>query len=211
MNRTGLIPRVTARYILLTSITGRSAKKSWAYGLGLLFAAAVSNAAQPYLQDANPTTDTVSATAASTSSHLYPRVYFHEVHGDVTAEQMSKYPFIVVQGNGFPRVSQVISDYAPDALVLRHVSGRAFQGFPYKDCYVTSGIAFLTTGPISQGGPESNGCAIYAGHWLYRAGAQLTQSIDASALTLKVSDAKRFTSGQFVVIYDAPAGSFDNA
>ena len=88
MNRTGLIPRMTARNILLAGITG----------LGL---SASCWAAQPYLQDANPTTDTVSATAASTSGHLFPRVYFHEIDGDVTAEQMSKYPFIVVQGTPF--------------------------------------------------------------------------------------------------------------
>ena len=186
-------------------------QRSLGFGLMFLFTATASNAAQPYLQDANPTTDTVSATAASTSSHLYPRVYFHEINGNVTAEQLSKYPFIVVHGNGFPLVSQAISGYAPDALVLRHVSGRAFQGFAYKDCLITAGIAFETTGPISQGGPKAKGCSVYAGHWLYRAGAPLTQSITASALTLKVGDAKRFTPGQFVVIYDAPAGSFNNA
>ena len=101
----------------------------------------------------------------------------------------------MVHGNAFPLVSQAISGYAPDALVLRHVSGRAFQGFTYKDCYITSGIAFETTGPVSQGGPKSKGCAIYAGHWLYRAGAQLTQSINASALTLKVGDAQAVHAG----------------
>lgn len=52
---------------------------------------------------------------------------------------------------------------------------------------------------------------MFAGHWLYQAGSPLTQAINASARTLRVRDASRFAVGQYVVIYDAPAGSFRNA
>jgi hypothetical protein len=164
-----------------------------------------------YLDDANKPVHSANG-ASSTSHHLFPRVYQHENIGGSSSEALSKYMFIDVHGTGFAQMETVQSTYSPETMLLRHISGREYQSYTTNDdCYVTMGVAFAATGPVSQGGPSSAGCAIYAGHWLYKAGTPLIQSVTASALTLKVADASKVTPGQYVVIYNAPAGSFNNA
>lgn len=176
---------------------------------GSVFGTAYS--AQPYLDDANPTKATASGTGLpSLGQHDFPRTHILEVDPDVTPDELSKYQFIDAHASGFDKIRSA-QNYSPQTMVLRHISARAYQGYAYKNCQITGGVAFESTGPVSQGGPSSKGCAIYAGHWLYHPGSPLTSGIDASTRTLRVQDASRFAVGQYVVIYDAPAGSFKNA
>lgn len=165
-----------------------------------------------YLDDANKTAPTASGGTPSIDHHLFPRMYMHEVPADggVTPEMVSKYQFIAAHGGGLEKVESA-QQYSPATMMLRNFSARAYQSYPLKPCHVTQGIAFESTGPVSQGGPSSAGCAVYAGHWLYKAGTQLTAAITTAALTLSVHDASKVAAGQYVVIYDAPAGSFRNA
>lgn len=170
-------------------------------------------AALPYLNDANTAAPAKSGDAPSIAQHEFPRVYMHELSqkGKITPEMMSRYQFIVAHGSALDMAANAQANWSPETMMLRHYSGRAYQSFAYKPCHVTGGIAFESTGAVSQGGPSSAGCAIYAGHWLYKAGTKLEAGVTASALTLAVEDASRLAAGQYVVIYDAPAGSFKNA
>jgi len=194
---TELISRAAARRFLLAGIASLGVSLScWA--------------AQPYMDDSNKSVPPADG-APSTQEHLYPRIYAHENFGGLSAQALSKYQFIDIHGTGFDTIG-TIPGFAPDTMVLRQISGRAYQGWAQKDlCHVTMGVAFAGTGPASQGGPQAAGCNIYAGHWLYKAGSPLTAAISASALTLQVQSAARFEVGQYVAIYDAPAGSFRNA
>src|SRR5215207_5428228 len=194
-NRTGFFRRTTI-YLLLAGLV--------AFG-----APFISRASQPYLDDSNKSAPGSSG-APSFDQHLYPRVLQHEMMGGATAYALSKYNFIDVHGVSFDAAEAVQSN-SPSTMILRHISGREYQGYTQNDpCYISTGVAFAGTGPSSQGGPKAAGCNIYAGHWLYKAGSPLTQGATASVLTLHVQDASRFTVGQYVVIYDAPAGSFRN-
>ena len=177
MNRTGLKPRVTARCVLLAGITGLGLSVScWA--------------AQPYMDDSNETVPAADG-ATSTQEHLYPRIYAHENFGGLSAQALSKYQFIDIHGTGFDTIGALVS-FAPDTMVLRQISGRAYQGWAQSDpCHVTMGVAFAGTGPVSEGGPEAAGCNIFAGHWLYKAGSPLSAPVTASALTLQVGECRK--------------------
>jgi hypothetical protein len=131
--------------------------------------------------------------------------------GGVTAEEYSKYDFITSHGMAFSSVERIQEQYSPDTMMLRHISGRAYQSFNFTSCSISSGLAFESTTASSQGGPNADGCGIYAGHWLYKAGSRLRQSVGANEQTLAVENAARFERNSYVVIYNAPAGSFNNA
>jgi hypothetical protein len=165
----------------------------------------------PYLDDSNKTAPAADPSLIRFDHHKFPRVHQLELESGASAQAYSKYTFIDLHGVGFG-TAETVQGYSPDTLFLRHISGREYQGYTQSDaCFVTAGVAFNGTGPASQGGPKSAGCNIYAGHWLYKAGSPLTQPITASSLVLPVEDASRFETGQYVVIYDAPAGSFAKA
>lgn len=170
-------------------------------------------AAYPYLDDANKASALAALQSADmTAQHLFPRVYQHENIGRSSSEALSKYMFIDMHGMDFPQMEVVQANHSQETMLLRHISGRGYQSYTTNDpCFVSMGVAFANTGPVSQGGPKSAGCAIYAGHWLYKAGTPLTLGVNAGALTLQVADGSRVAPGQYVVIYDAPAGSFLNA
>ncbi len=188
----------------------RTATSHW---LAVIMSLAVSPAAwaaQPYLDDSNKFVPP-DAGMPSIDHHSFPRILQHEMIGGATPRNLSKYQFVDIHGVHFD-AAETLQGYSPDTLFLRHISGGGYQGYTQNDpCFITSAVAFGGTGPISQGGPKSAGCNIFAGHWLYKAGSPLTQAITASTLKLNVADAGRFESGQYVVIYDAPAGSFKNA
>ncbi|HEX5786627.1 MAG TPA: SdrD B-like domain-containing protein, partial [Woeseiaceae bacterium] len=127
------------------------------------------------------------------------------------AEAYSKYQLITAHGSLFPSVETIQERYSPDTMLLRHISGRAYQSYNYSNCQISGGMAFESTTASSQGGPNADGCGMYAGHWLYRAGTRLRQSISAGDTVLPVENAARIDAGQYVVIYNAPVGSFSNA
>ena len=143
--------------------------------------------------------------------HDFPRVLTHELMGGVTAEDISKYDFITSHGGAFTSVERTQEQFSQDTMMLRHISGRAYQGYNFSACSISSGLAFESTTASSQGGPNADGCGIYAGHWLYKAGTRLRQSIGANDQTLAVENASRIQNGTYVVIYNSPAGSFNNA
>lgn len=168
------------------------------------------SAQRDYLDDANKSYPSAGS-APSFENQGFPRVLQHEMAENASIQAMSKYQFLMVKGLQFDMAERVQS-VSPETMVLRHISGRAYQSYALKDpCHISMGVAFASTGPASLGGPQSDGCDIFAGHWLYQAGTTLRQSVNNSTLTLPVADASKLTPGQYVVIYNAPAGSFYNA
>jgi len=180
--------------------------------LVLLFACLCTSvsAAQEYMNDANTRTPPRDGSLPSLN-HGFPRTLAHEFDDRPSAAEYSKYHFIDAKGVNFPKVESIQSGLSPQTMMLRHISGRAYQSYAYKDCFVSGGVAFESTTPASQGGPSSKGCGMFAGHWLYKAGATLKNPVSANEQTLKVDNPARFASGKYVVIYDQPAGSFRNA
>ncbi len=177
-------------------------------GAGLLVSNPVAADHRVYLDDA----DTTASPPAQSPSlpNKFPRVGVHEMDKGMSNDAYRKYQIIYGHGNVMKRVAD-IQAVSSDVMFVRHISGRAYQSYNQNFCTISSGIAFESSGPTTQGGPSGDGCSIYAGHWLYKPGSTLTQSINATTTTLKVAAASKFTVGQYVVIYDAPAGSFKNA
>jgi len=166
--------------------------------------------AQNYMNDANTRTPPRQSGLPAINDG-FPRTFVHEFEGKASALEYSKYHFIDAKGLYYRRVEAIQSSLSPQTKMLRHISGRAYQSYVYSRCSISGGVAFESTTPFSQGGPRTTGCGMYAGHWLYKAGATLTAPVNAGGKVLKVSNPARFTQGQYVVIYDKPAGSFRNA
>ena len=181
----------------------------WAALFVCLFFARPAVAEQPYLDDANPRRAAIDGSLPNLHAD-FPRVLTHELQSGVTPEEYSKYEFITTKGDDFPIIERV-QNFSPATKMLRHISGRAYQSFNYPSCSISAGLAFEATTSKSQGGPNSTGCGIYAGHWLYKAGTRLRQDVGVNDTTLPVENPGRIRNGMYVVIYDAPAGSFRNA
>jgi 5-hydroxyisourate hydrolase-like protein (transthyretin family) len=178
----------------------------------LCFAAVPAVAQHSYLDDANPAKRIPANPLPSFQHHSFPRTLVHELQGPATNAAYGKYDFIDAHGSSFDRVANIQGAYSQNTMLLRHISARAYQNFNANYCRISSGIAFESSGRTTQGGPEeTSGCSVYAGHWLYRAGTRTTQQITAQATTVQVQDASRVQAGQYVVIYDGPPGSFNNA
>jgi hypothetical protein len=175
-----------------------------------LFWVVSATAGPVYMNDANTRTPTDDPTVIELTDD-FPRVLAHEFANDQTTTEYSQYMLIVSKGQNFPQIDEIQTTLSPSTKALRHISGRAYQSWPYKACFVSAGLAFEETTAASQGGPVEAGCGIYAGHWLYKPGTPLVASIDETSTDLLVEDASRIESGQYVVIYDPPAGSFVNA
>ncbi len=182
----------------------------WCAAASLVLMSAPAAAEHPYLNDANSGRTPQTDGSVPPLQHDYPRVHSHEMFGG-SVEAYSKYQLITAHGTHFSSIERIQQQYSADTMALRHISGRAYQSYNYSHCVISGGVAFEATTASSQGGPSSAGCGIYAGHWLYRSGTRLRQSIGASATSLAVENASRIDAGQYVVIYDAPAGSFNNA
>lgn len=179
--------------------------------VSLILSTAAVRAERVYLEDSN-TRRPVDGAATPIDVHDFPRVLNHELIGNISNAEAGKYHFIDAHGNEFPSIESVQKDFSPETMALRHISGRAYQQYNYRDdCVISGGPAFASTTASSQGGPSTVGCGIYAGHWLYEAGTTLQQGINSTATTLTVADASRFSTGKYIVIYNAPAGSFNNA
>ncbi len=181
------------------------------YAIALLLVALPAAAQRAYLDDANTLRTPPPSSFPSFQHHSYPRTLVHEMKGPVSNAEYGKYDFIDAHASSFERMANVQNSYSSDTMLLRHISARAYQSFNANFCKISTGIAFESSPQVSQGGPESSGCGIYAGHWLYKAGTRTNHSITAQATTVKVADPGRLVAGQYVVIYDAPVGSFNNA
>ena len=168
------------------------------------------HATLPYLEDADASNPPAANPAsANINEHEWPRIMMAETQtlaGD--PEQYSKYRLIAASGHSINRVA-TLQHENPELLYFRTINPNEYLGYNDETlerlCPQGHGNAFSTTTAATEN------CGVYAGHWLYQAGARSTAAITASATTIRVSDISRFTVGDFVVIYNAPAGSFNNA
>ena len=170
--------------------------------IAILFPTTMAFGAPPYgyLDDSNP------LPGSTLSNEDFPKVVLTETLGmKGSAERYSKYD-VLGPKSSYMSLIKSIQSINPDVLFHYQISPRAYQGFLAKDtCDQGMGIPFGYTGPASQD------CTMFAGHWLYKAGTTLQAAVNATSGTIYVNDKDRLVAGQFVVIYDAPAGSFKNA
>lgn len=154
----------------------------------------------PHLDDAN-----VDAGAPTVAGN-FPKVIMTETqsdHGPV--EGITKYDLIGAKAGMIDRVAaaQEVNPALEFHFSFHPVS---YLGYNMSDpCQLSMGMTFNGTSATT------GNCSVYAGHWLYRAGTRLTTGINNTSLQLSVTDATRLRAGQYAVIYDTPAGSFDNA
>ena len=167
-------------------------------------------ATQPYLEDVDPNSPpTPNPQSIDISEHLWPRVMMAETQtlaGE--PEQYSKYRAIAASGHSITRIEPLQKEN-PELQYFRTINPNEYLGYNDENssriCPQGHGNPFSTTTA------SSGDCGVYAGHWLYEAGTLSSNSITANSTSLRVADASRFTNGDYVVIYDSPAGSFNNA
>lgn len=165
---------------------------------------------QPYLEDVDPTSPpTPNPRAIDISDHLWPRIMMAETQtlaGD--PEQYSKYRAIAASAHSIVRMVPLQQEN-PDLQYFRTITPFVYLGYNDENssriCPQGHGNPFSTTTRSTEN------CGVYAGHWLYQGGALSTNSLSSTSTSVRVSDISRFTNGDYVVIYDAPAGSFNNA
>ena len=168
------------------------------------------HATVPYLEDADTTiANSGNAAAPDISDHLWPRIMMAETQtlsGD--SEQYSKYRIIAASAHSIIKIEELQKDN-PELLFFRTINPNEYLGYNDETldrlCPQGHGNPFSTTTAATEN------CGVYAGHWLYEAGSPSTAAITASATTIRVNDISRFNTGEFAVIYNAPAGSFNNA
>lgn len=161
--------------------------------------------AQPHLEDAQY--DGRRA-ALAPLTHDFPRKVLTETKAlPSTAEALSKYDGVAVASTQMAgEIVKGAQRINPNLLVLRKFNPVGYLGAKSDNpCNNPLNL------PFEKEGAATSGCTIYAGHWLYSAGTTLNSSLNASALTVTVANGARITPGNYVVIYDAPAGSFRNA
>ncbi len=153
-----------------------------------------------YLNDANQQADGPSYPGN------FPKIVASETQSDKgTPEQWSKYDVIGAKSGMMYKVAPA-QQINPDLEFHYSFHPRAYLGYLSSDpCNIAYGMPFNSTAEVTEG------CSVYAGHWLYRAGTRLATSINNTATTLRVADATRLSPGGYVVIYDGPPGSFNNA
>jgi hypothetical protein len=156
----------------------------------------------PYLNDEDPQAPPPPTPgAAPIQAELFPRVTMTQ--GAVSnLEVTSKYSVLAYDGARIQNAAAMKQDF-PQTTVLRYFLPLSYQ---LAATDAGNGVPFTSTGPATNGSGQ-----VYAGAWLYLAGTTTTKSISATDLTLGVNDASRIQAGQYVVIYDGPAGSFANA
>jgi hypothetical protein len=140
--------------------------------LGMFFSSATTFAARDFLDDANTRSPNHGA-APSVNKHDFPRIFSHEFIGGMTAQEAGRFMFLDAHGTQFGKMQEAQQTHSPDTMLIRHISGRAYQQYSSSYCDISGGPAFETTTNSSQGGPNSAGCGIYAGHWLYEPGTTL--------------------------------------
>lgn len=187
----------------------QGAVKTW-LGVGLFavvngLVIPTSQAAYPYLTDAETGDRITRSLSSDIDDKPWPRLSTGDTQGYGTAEQFSKYDVIHLKAFSYNFLRNV---QAIDSKVkgFRLFTPFDYQGWPETSaCYQGAGIPFGGTGVSTQG------CNVYAGHWLYAPGTTLRGSITAGATTVTVADASRINAGRYVVIYDGGAGAFKNA
>ena len=178
--------------------------------IGIFFAnISPSFSTQIYLEDGDSTTPADNVNMPSITGHLWPRVMMAETQSFAgNIERYSKYQVIASQAGIIKNVGQLQKIY-PQLMYMRMFNPHEYAGYGYEingeTCTQGNGIPFNFTTA------STGNCGVYAGHWLYRAGTTTTSFINTNTTSISVSNASLFKTGQYAVIYDAPAGSFNNA
>ena len=94
--------------------------------LGMVFSSATAFAARDFLDDAN-TRGPSNGSAPSINKHDFPRIFSHEFTGGMTAEQAGNFMFLDAHGTQFGKMQQAQQMFSPDTMLIRHISGRAYQ------------------------------------------------------------------------------------
>lgn len=153
-----------------------------------------------HLDDAN------TSSSAPQVNGNFPKVILTETqsdHGPI--EGITKYDLIGAKAGMIDRVAaaQAINPELEFHFSFHPVS---YLGYFLNDpCQLSMGM------PFNGSGDRTENCQVYAGHWLYRAGTTLTTTVNSTALEVRVTDATKLRAGQYAVIYDTPAASFNNA
>lgn len=151
-----------------------------------------------YMNDADPVNNAqmLPGTVDPTAGMGYPRIGLADSPIAQSVEQLTKYHMIAAQNISKAGKVQKIN---PDVIFLRQVNPVEFQ------------LTVKQAMPFNGTGSATVGSNVYAGHWVYKPGTRLTQSISTSTTTIPVEDTSHIEAGSYAVIYDAPAGSFNNA
>ena len=165
-------------------------------------------AANPaYMNDAETRQPPKNASLPNISQHKFPRIIMAETQSMAGIEEpYSKYQVISTSAGIIKKVSRLQKKY-PDLMYFRQFNAAEYLGYtePGIHCAQSHGVPFESTAA------NTSGCSVYAGHWLYRAGSNLQNAINVDTTTVSVNDISRFSNNEYIVIYDAPAGSFKNA
>ncbi len=141
----------------------------------------------------------VSAGAPNLYKLPYPRLNLTEGSAGKNIEVASKYNTVSYGGSQIGSAARLKENY-PGTMVLRYFVS------PYQSARAGDGSGR----PFRSSDTASAGSSVFPGHWLYLAGSKLRTSISSSDLVLPVQDSRRFTEGQYVVIYDGGPGAFLN-
>ena len=161
----------------------------------------------PWLDDV-PVRPTITRTFTVPMPAAFPLIASSTILQALSAEEMACLDLICCK----PSVSYVTNIAAaqvinPTLMWLRVYSPVAWQGATEARYGISQGYDFWTTGPATLlGGGE-----VFAGHWLYNAGGLTTTALTATGLSVSTTTAGVLVANTYVVIYDAPAGSFGAA
>ena len=155
---------------------------------------------QPHLDDLNAQPD------APFVPGNFPKVTLTETQSLLASDQAwSKYDVIGGKAGMATKIARVQA-INPDVQFHFSFHPQSYLGYLHNDpCEIAFGM------PFNRSDATTGGCSIYAGHWLYRAGTTLATDASASTRTIRVQDAGTLQAGEYLVIYDAPLGSFNNA
>jgi len=158
----------------------------------------VSKGPYTYMDDVDTKVEFVTNTGFTYLNTMpYPRIGLADSYARLNAEEHSKWSLHAQQNPA--RLSEA-QDINTNLIYLRF-----FNPVEYQD-NINHALPFTGTADSSTITGD-----MFAGHWVYKAGTTLTAGISDTDMTIPVADASLFSANQYVVIYDAPAGSFANA
>ncbi len=171
------------------------------------FSPSSSYAKSIYLEDVNNVSAKIVDPGTKNFNLKFPKIMLAEnviLYGDM--ERYSKYD--IIQTHAFQSHMKKISELQAIYPALKYFRQLNLEFLGYSTglyCNQGYGIPFETTTGKTQG------CSVYAGHWLYEPGTKTGAYLNSSSTTVSVTDVSRIKAGEYAVIYDAPAGSFKNA
>ena len=127
--------------------------------LGVFSFATTVHAERDFLDDAN-TRSAGPGSAASLNAHEFPRIFNHEFIGNISNQAAARYMFLDAHGTQFGNMATAKNIHSPQTMLIRHISGRAYQQYSSSYCDISGGPAFESTTNTSQGGPSSAGCGL---------------------------------------------------